>query len=124
MQALFSQLWAIQRDIKVCKSDEEAKPLKYSENQLINKIYTKLAEVNIPAVLDFLGTMIEVGCKFLIFSHHLSMMDAIEQLFVKQKVGYIKIDGSTPPSSRQTLVTKFQDREDIKVVVLAIHVAG
>lgn len=124
MQALFSQLRAIQRDIKVCKSDEEAKLLKYSENQLINKIYTESAEVKIPAVLDFLGTMIEAGCKFLVFSHHLSMMAAIEQFVVKKKVGYIKIDGSTPPSSRQTLVTQFQDREDIKVAVLAIRAAG
>lgn len=124
MRALFSELGAIKRDINVCKSDEEAQSLKYSENQLINKIYTESAEVKIPTVLEFLGTMIEASCKFLIFSHHQSMMDAIEQFVVKKNVGYIRIDGSTPASSRQTLVTKFQDREDIKVAVLSIRAAG
>lgn len=124
MRALFSELRAIRSDIKVCKSDEEAQSLKYSEKQLINKIYTESAEVKIPTVLEFLGTMIEAGCKFLVFAHHQSMMGAIEQFVVKKNVGYIRIDGSTPPSSRQTLVTQFQDREDIKVAVLAIRAAG
>ena len=54
------QLGGIKSDISVCKSDEEAQSLEYSENQLINKIYTESAEVKIPTVLEFLGTMIEV----------------------------------------------------------------
>eukprot|EP01018_Ginkgo_biloba_P010107 Gb_24373 [translate_table: standard] len=68
--------------------------------------------------------MIEAGCKFIVFAHHLSMLDAVQQFIAKKKVGYIRIDGSTAQSSRQTLVTQFQEREDIKVAVLAIRAAG
>ncbi|KAH9322232.1 hypothetical protein KI387_016871, partial [Taxus chinensis] len=87
-------------------------------------IYTESAEVKIPGVLDYMQTMIEGGCKFLIFAHHLSMLDAIEHYLIKKKVTFIRIDGSTPTSSRQMLVTEFQEREDVKVAVLAIRAAG
>jgi len=32
--------------------------------------------------LDFLGTIIEADCKFLIFAHHQPLIDAIEQYLV------------------------------------------
>jgi SWI/SNF-related matrix-associated actin-dependent regulator 1 of chromatin subfamily A len=36
----------------------------------------------------------------------------------KKKVGCIRIDGSTPPASRQTLVTDFQEKDAIKAAVV------
>ncbi|ONM59983.1 chromatin remodeling factor18 [Zea mays] len=68
--------------------------------------------------------MIEEGCKFLIFAHHQPMIDAIEKHLLKKKVKCIKIDGKTPLTTRQTLVTDFQNNDDVKAAVLSIKAGG
>ncbi|KAJ0033914.1 hypothetical protein Pint_24162 [Pistacia integerrima] len=124
INALFRELEVIKGKIKACKSEEEIQTLKFSEKNLINKIYTDSAEAKIPAVLDYLETIIEAGCKFLIFAHHLSMLDSIHNFLLKKKVRCIRIDGSTPAASRLALVTDFQDKDDIKAAVLSIKAGG
>ncbi|KAH9684204.1 chromatin remodeling factor18 [Citrus sinensis] len=93
-------------------------------NALFREIYTDSAEAKIPAVLDYLETVIEAGCKFLIFAHHQPMLDAIHKLFLKKKVHCIRIDGGTPPASRQALVTEFQEKDDVKAAVLSMKAGG
>lgn len=124
INALFRELEVVKGKIKACKSQEEVDSLKFTEKNLINKIYTDSAEAKIPAVLDYLGTVIEAGCKFLIFAHHKPMIDSIHQFLLKKKVGCIRIDGSTPPASRQALVTDFQEKDAIKAAVLSIRAGG
>ncbi|GAV85340.1 SNF2_N domain-containing protein/Helicase_C domain-containing protein [Cephalotus follicularis] len=124
LNALFRELEVVKCKIKACKSEEEVGSLKFSEKNLINKIYTDSAEAKIPAVLDYLGTIVEAGCKFLIFAHHQPMIDSIHQFLLKKKVGCIRIDGRTPAVSRQALVTDFQEKESIKAAVLSIKAGG
>eukprot|EP00250_Pteridium_aquilinum_P008253 c17804_g2_i1 orf=317-2359(-) len=124
MRALFYELEAVKRDIKCSKSQEDADKLRYTERQLISKIYTESAEVKVPAVQDYLSTVIEADCKFLVFAHHKILLDGIEQFLVKKKVHYIRIDGSTEASSRQGLVNKFQETDNVKGAVLGIRAAG
>ncbi|OVA07456.1 SNF2-related [Macleaya cordata] len=124
INALFRELEVIKNKIKACRSKEEVDKLKFSEKNLINKIYTDSAEAKIPAVLDYLGTVVEAGCKFLIFAHHQPMIDSIHQYLQKKKVGCIRIDGGTPASSRHALVTDFQEKDDIKAAVLSIKAGG
>ncbi|KAL9268628.1 SWI/SNF-related matrix-associated actin-dependent regulator of chromatin subfamily A-like protein [Drosera capensis] len=87
-------------------------------------LYKESAEAKIPAVVDYLGTIIEAGCKFLIFAHHQSMIDSVHQFLQKKKVGCIRIDGTTPAASRQALVADFQDKDTIKAAVLSIKAGG
>ncbi|WCJ28566.1 SWI/SNF-related matrix-associated actin-dependent regulator of chromatin subfamily A-like protein 1 [Euphorbia peplus] len=124
VNALFRELEMVKYKIKVCSSPEEVDSLKFSEKQLINKIYTDSAEAKVSGVLDYLGTVVEAGCKFLIFAHHIPMIEAIHEFLVKKKVGCIRIDGSTPPASRQALVTDFQEKDSIKAAVLSIRAGG
>ncbi|KAI6692843.1 hypothetical protein NL676_020553 [Syzygium grande] len=125
INALFCELKVIKERIKACTSKEEAESLKFSEKNLITKIYTDSAEAKIPAVLDYLETVVEAGCKFLIFAHHQPMIDAIHEfLLKKKKVGCIRIDGSTPAVARQALVTDFQEKDAIKAAVLSIRAGG
>ncbi|XP_015897937.3 uncharacterized protein LOC107431494 isoform X6 [Ziziphus jujuba] len=124
IKALFRELEVVKQKIKACKSKEEVDSLKFSEKNLINKIYIDSAEAKIPAVLDYLATVVEAGCKFLIFAHHQLMIDSIHQSLLKKKVGCIRIDGSTPPASRQALVTDFQEKDSIKAAVLSIKAGG
>ncbi|XP_056695842.1 uncharacterized protein [Spinacia oleracea] len=124
IKALFLELGMVKDRIKASQSKEEHESLKFTEKGLINKIYTDSAEAKIPAVKEYLGTVIEAGCKFLIFAHHQPMIEAIHQFLLKKKVGCIRIDGSTPAASRQALVTDFQEKETIKAAVLSIKAGG
>lgn len=56
--------------------------------------YRLSGEAKLPGTCDFLETLIENECKFLVFAHHLSVMDSIEQFIIKKKVPYMRIDGS------------------------------
>ncbi|TKY54337.1 SWI/SNF-related matrix-associated actin-dependent regulator of chromatin subfamily A protein 1 [Spatholobus suberectus] len=123
INALFRELEMVKAKIKAAKS-QEAESLKFTQKNLINKIYTDSAEAKIPSVLDYLGTVIEAGCKFLIFAHHQPMIDSIHKFLLKKKVGCIRIDGGTPAASRQQLVTEFQEKDAIKAAVLSIKAGG
>ncbi|XLR08989.1 hypothetical protein HN51_064001 [Arachis hypogaea] len=112
------QLEAVKAKIKSAKSKDESESLKFTQKKLINKIYTNSADAKIPAALEYLGTFIEAGCKFLIFAHHQPMIDAIHECLLKKKVGCIWIDGGTPAASRQQLVTDFQEKDYIKAAVV------
>ncbi|XP_068663502.1 uncharacterized protein [Aristolochia californica] len=124
LRALFRELEVVKKKIKTCQSQEEIDGLKFMQKNLINKIYHDSAEAKIPAVLDYLAMVIEAGCKFLIFAHHQPMLNSIHQFLQKKKVGCIRIDGSTPQSSRLTLITEFQEKDEIKAAVLSIKAAG
>ncbi|XP_019195250.1 PREDICTED: SWI/SNF-related matrix-associated actin-dependent regulator of chromatin subfamily A-like protein 1 isoform X2 [Ipomoea nil] len=124
INALFCELEVVKSKIKSSQSKEEAESLKLTMNNLINKIYVASAKGKISSVLDYLGTVIEADCKFLIFAHHVEMIDAIHQYLLKKKVGCIRIDGGTPAASRQALVTDFQEKASIKAAVLSIKAGG
>ncbi|KAK9672109.1 hypothetical protein RND81_12G077000 [Saponaria officinalis] len=129
IKALFLELGVLKDRVKASKSKEEHESLKFSEKSLINKIYNDSAEAKIPAVLEYLSTVIErydfaAGCKFLIFAHHQPMIEAIHQFLQKKKVGCIRIDGSTPAASRQGFVTDFQEKDAIRAAVLSIKAGG
>ncbi|PON93088.1 chromatin remodeling factor [Trema orientale] len=124
VNALFRELEVLKGKIKACNSKEEVDALKFAEKNLINKIFTESAEAKIPAVVDYLATMIEAGCKFLIFAHHQSMIDSIHQFLLKKNVDCIRIDGNTPAASRQALVTDFQEKDSVKAAVLSIRAGG
>ncbi|KAG9446335.1 hypothetical protein H6P81_012463 [Aristolochia fimbriata] len=79
------QLEVVKSKIKACQLQEEIEGLKFMQKNLINKIYNDSAEAKIPAVLDYLGMVIEAGCKFLIFTHHQPMLNAIHQFLQKKK---------------------------------------
>nr|ADN34041.1 chromatin remodelling complex ATPase chain isw-1 [Cucumis melo subsp. melo] len=100
IRALFCELEVVKGKIKACRS-EEVESLKFQQKNLINKIYTDSAEAKIPAVLNYLETVIE-----------------------KKKVNCIRIDGGTPPAMRQALVSDFQQKDSIMAAVLSIKAGG
>ncbi|CAG01012.1 unnamed protein product [Tetraodon nigroviridis] len=68
--------------------------------------------------------MLEAEKKFLVFAHHLTMLQACTEAVIEAKVGYIRIDGSVPSSERIQLVHKFQNDPETRVAVLSIQAAG
>ncbi|XP_013202121.2 DNA annealing helicase and endonuclease ZRANB3 isoform X1 [Microtus ochrogaster] len=62
--------------------------------------------------------------KFLVFAHHLTMLQACTEAVIENKACYIRIDGSVPSSERIHLVNQFQKDPDTRVAILSIQAAG
>ncbi|XP_064958008.1 uncharacterized protein LOC135608880 isoform X2 [Musa acuminata AAA Group] len=93
IRILFRELEVVKMNIQACDSPEKMESLKFMQKNLINKIYNDSAEAKIPAVLDYLSTVIEADCKFLIFAHHQPMIDAIHQfLLLSIKAGGVGLN--------------------------------
>jgi len=66
---------------------------------------TGLSKVD--GVCDFIETLVDNGAKFLVFAHHLCMIDALEEFSQKKNFGYIRIDGRVMSESRHDYVKQF-----------------
>lgn len=87
-------------------------------------IYRLTGEAKIKGVKRYVSDLIETDVKFLIFGHHQFVLDAIEKLVLKQKIGYIRIDGKTVGQDRYNLVNKYQEDPKCKVAILSINAAS
>ena len=98
------------------------KPENDNENllNLFNKVYNLSAEAKISGVKEYIHYLIDNKCKFLIFAHHMKMLDGIEEEVKKLKVDYIRIDGKVKLEKRQEYVYKYQHDETCLVAILSI----
>ncbi|KAL1251529.1 hypothetical protein QQF64_019325, partial [Cirrhinus molitorella] len=102
-----------------------------SENQfvevmsLITHMYKQTAVAKAGAVKDYIKMMLETEqLKFLVFAHHLSMLQACTEAVIEAKASYIRIDGSVPSAERIQLVHRFQNDPGTRVAILSIQAAG
>ncbi|XP_054686730.1 DNA annealing helicase and endonuclease ZRANB3 isoform X3 [Grus americana] len=92
---------------------------------LITRMYKETAIAKAGAVKDYIKMMLENDkLKFLVFAHHLSMLQACTEAVIENKVRYIRIDGSVPSAERIHLVNQFQKDPDTRVAILSIQAAG
>ncbi|NXY84303.1 ZRAB3 endonuclease, partial [Alcedo cyanopectus] len=92
---------------------------------LITLMYKETAIAKAGAVKDYIKMMLENDkLKFLVFAHHLSMLQACTEAAIENKVRYIRIDGSVPSAERIHLVNQFQKDPDTRVAILSIQAAG
>ncbi|XP_024918595.1 DNA annealing helicase and endonuclease ZRANB3 isoform X3 [Cynoglossus semilaevis] len=92
---------------------------------LVTQMYKQTAVAKAGAVKDYIKMMLETEqLKFLVFAHHLTMLQACTEAVIEAKAGYIRIDGSVPSSERIELVRKFQNDTDTRVAILSILAAG
>lgn len=88
------------------------------------ELFRLTAEAKMGAVIDYVGHLLQLGAKFLVFGHHHSTLDLLERKLSEDGIAYIRIDGSTPPGKRPKLVERFQEDEQVRVAVLSITAAG
>ncbi len=74
---------------------------------------SKLEELN--QLLNQL--MAEEDRKILLFSEWTTMLNLIEPLLEKQKLNYVRLDGSVPQKKRQGLIHQFQNDPDCKLFI-------
>ncbi|XP_073926741.1 DNA annealing helicase and endonuclease ZRANB3 isoform X3 [Castor canadensis] len=92
---------------------------------LITHMFKQTAIAKAGAVKDYIKMMLQnESLKFLIFAHHLSMLQACTEAVIENKTRYIRIDGSVPSSERIHLVNQFQKDPDTRVAILSIQAAG
>ena len=110
------------------------------EKRLMNELYQATALAKGKAAAEYLETLLDSSgtpfgdsafgsnsdsCeKFLFFGHHSCMLDAASEMLRKKKTPFIRIDGSTDPNKRQSLVDRFQTDPNARVAVLSIKAAG
>lgn len=66
--------------------------------------YRLTGESKIDGVCDFIETLFDAGAKFLVFAHHMVVMDGIEAFAKKHKIGYVRIDGKVKNEDRHERV--------------------
>jgi SNF2 family DNA or RNA helicase len=82
----------------------ESKYKYYMENStslnLFQKAYklTGISKVN--GIIEFCNNLVDEKLKFLIFAHHITVLDQLENNFKKKKVKYIRIDGKVKAKER------------------------
>ncbi|XP_010604476.1 DNA annealing helicase and endonuclease ZRANB3 isoform X7 [Fukomys damarensis] len=92
---------------------------------LITHIFKQTAIAKAGAVKDYIKMMLQNdSLKFLVFAHHLSMLQACTEAVIENKTRYIRIDGSVLSSERIHLVNQFQKDPDTRVAILSIQAAG
>ncbi|XP_049848366.1 SWI/SNF-related matrix-associated actin-dependent regulator of chromatin subfamily A-like protein 1 [Schistocerca gregaria] len=105
-----------------------------SGHNILAQVYKQTAKAKKHAVIQYLTTLINafscnsdlvpINQKFLVFAHHVHMMDAIEELLQDKKVPYIRIDGSTPIKERSSRVDRFNLEKGPFVAILSLTCAG
>uniref|UniRef100_A0A3Q1C297 Zinc finger, RAN-binding domain containing 3 n=1 Tax=Amphiprion ocellaris TaxID=80972 RepID=A0A3Q1C297_AMPOC len=92
---------------------------------LVTQMYKQTAIAKAGAVKDYIKMMLEAEqLKFLVFAHHLTMLQACTEAVIEAKAGYVRIDGRVSSSERIQLVHKFQSDPETRVAILSIQAAG
>jgi len=106
-------------------SDDAAAALRNKVRTAQNELYMSTGLAKVDAVKEFCKDTTEMGCKYIVFVHHVAVMDELDAyVTAKLKLKRIRIDGQTPQSSRQELCRDFQENPDCRVALLSITAAG
>ena len=105
------------------KEQKETKSENESSEDILscfNKTFSLTGKAKIPGILDYVNYLIDNSCKFLIFAHHMEVLDSIENEILKSKISYIRIDGTVKTEKRQENVNIFQNDDNCLVAILGI----
>lgn len=92
--------------------------------QAINQCYSLTGLAKLKGTREYIKDVLASDVKFLLFAHHMEVLDGLEEEVAAQKVGYVRIDGKTSHKIRQDLVDQFQQDPDVKVAILSITACG
>lgn len=97
---------------------------KMETDMFMSKGYMLTSKAKMRGVAEYVSYLIQSECKFIIFGHHVEMLDAIQEQVIKESVKFIRIDGMTTPDSRHKGVLAFQNNKECMVAILSILAAG
>ncbi|GBE58537.1 hypothetical protein BOVATA_000300 [Babesia ovata] len=114
--------------LKDCKRILAAMP-KHADDDTENfssmqEMFKMTGEAKAKGVCEYVVHMLRSEVKFIVFAHHIFLMDAIEDTLREQKCNYIRIDGSTPHNKREQNVHKFQNDKSCTLALLSMTACG
>ncbi|ORZ09852.1 P-loop containing nucleoside triphosphate hydrolase protein [Absidia repens] len=89
------------------------------------ELYKATGTAKISPVTSYLQTLLPtMNGKIILFAYHKDVLDAIESVMKNEKIGYIRIDGTTKQTDRHNLCLRFQSSEQedtpIQIAILSI----
>ena len=69
-------------------------------------------------LLEKLEACVAEGRKTVVFGHHIRVLDRVSQMAANMEM--IRIDGSTPPITRQSLIAKFMSKKGPSLAVIGV----
>lgn len=75
-------------------------------------------------LMDMLPKMKAQGDRILIFSQFTQVLDILEKVMNILNIQFLRMDGSTPVDSRQDMIDRFYEDEDITVFMLSTKAGG
>ncbi|KAF7266549.1 hypothetical protein GWI33_020058 [Rhynchophorus ferrugineus] len=94
------------------------------KHSLLLTFFSETAKIKIPSVCSYILSMLEKNIKFLVFAHHLIVLNAVEDVLKSKNRKYIRIDGSTTGDQRKYFVDKFQTDDNYICAILSITAAN
>lgn len=84
---------------------------------------TGLAKVN--ALFEYISYLVSANVKFILFLHHVDVMNQIVEKVKAQKWKYIHIQGSTSSIKRNELIAKYKNpKENVNIAILSLKACG
>lgn len=96
--------------------DEEMDPLPW-----ITSLKRKVAELKLEGALSWIEDFLESGEKLVVFAHHHTVLDALEEKFGKVSV---RVDGRITQEDRHEAVQRFQGDSDVRLFIGQTQAAG
>ena len=74
--------------------------------------------------LEIIQSFVDAGKKLIVFAHHLDVLNLIENYLKKEKILFVRVDGSVTGDKRQQAVDTFQTDDNVKIFLGGITAAG
>lgn len=109
------------KEIKKCLF----KDLSAKVEEDVFEAYRLAGMAKVEMINDWISDKIEgdIG-KLIIFGHHKDFLNAIQDHLIKNKISYIKIDGSVSKENRFKYTEQFQKDDSIQIALLSINAAS
>ncbi|KRZ18762.1 SWI/SNF-related matrix-associated actin-dependent regulator of chromatin subfamily A-like protein 1 [Trichinella zimbabwensis] len=126
------------------QSAKEKMDQSFGKHEFLLSYFAETAQAKIQATIEYISELIESNQKFIIFAHHMIMLDAISE-FLSSKVvhteyiqlpllrlfflifygvQFIRIDGTVNSNRRKIFCDDFQTCDKIRVALLSITAAS
>jgi SWI/SNF-related matrix-associated actin-dependent regulator 1 of chromatin subfamily A len=107
-------------------SGEDATSVMVRQKQIVLEMFQNAGRAKLPSAIAHLKQCIskDEDTKFLVFAHHIDILDGFSHALTEMNIEFVRIDGKTSSTSRQPLVDHFQTTPTCRVALLSILAAG
>lgn len=119
----------LRKEVAEARSASDSAILRTRLGALNRALFSTTAQAKIAGVVTRLRQLMlgqgNEGRKVLLFAYHQAVLDAVQDFCGRERLRYIRLDGSVPSSARGALVNLFQsDDSKIRVAILSIQTAS